>query len=297
MLKRCPHKYWKNMPETAGSSRAVAGAQARESAMVEAGGSRFGERPKSLSGIDERSMPARRCPIGLLDNRAVMGEGPQGSRADDRRRQPGDQEDLAGPVSRAGGKVLNAHLERAGIERRQVYLTTAVKHFKLVPRSFGAASGGLHQSPTAKEIDICRFWLESERAVVKPRAAARARRQRRQRPARARPSASRKRAACARARGRQRAVGHCASLYLLRLDGEARESRSGCSRPTLPRSPNGGGAGGRLTCLPDPPLTARQRRIEVDPATIAPPPRAGSSSSGWCRAFRSCAGLRMRSTW
>ena len=79
--------------------------------------------------------------------------------------QSGDQEDLAGrPFVGPAGKVLDAALERAGIDRRQVYLTNAVKHFKFVQRG----KRRLHQSPTAKEIDICRWWLDGERAVVRP---------------------------------------------------------------------------------------------------------------------------------
>jgi uracil-DNA glycosylase family protein len=166
MLKEMPRKYWKNMPETALIPELVAGAQARESAMVEAGAIEYGERPKSLSGIDEAIHACRRCPIGLLDNQAVMGEGPRKAELMIVGEQPGDQEDLAGrPFVGPAGKVLNAHLERAGIDRRQVYLTNAVKHFKYVPRG----KRRLHQSPTAKEIDICRWWLEGERAIVKPR--------------------------------------------------------------------------------------------------------------------------------
>ena len=134
--------------------------------MVEVGTIDYGERPKSLSGIDEALHACRRCPIGLLDNRAVMGEGPRKAELMIVGEQPGDQEDLAGrPFVGPAGKVLDAHLERAGIDRRRVYLTNAVKHFKYVARG----KRRLHQSPTAKEIDICRFWLEGERAIVKPR--------------------------------------------------------------------------------------------------------------------------------
>jgi DNA polymerase len=166
MLKEMPRKYWKNMPETALIPALVAGAQARESAMVVAGAIEFGERPKSLSGIDEAIHACRRCPIGLLENQAVMGEGPRKAELMIVGEQPGDQEDLAGrPFVGPAGKVLDAHLERAGIDRRQVYLTNAVKHFKYVQRG----KRRLHQSPTAKEIDICRWWLEGERAIVKPK--------------------------------------------------------------------------------------------------------------------------------
>ena len=166
MLKEMPRKYWKNMPETALIPELVAGAQARESAMVEAGTIEFGERPKSLSGIGEAIHACRRCPIGFLENTAVMGEGAKRAELMIVGEQPGDQEDLAGrPFVGPAGRVLDAHLERAGIDRRQVYLTNAVKHFKFVPRG----KRRLHQSPTAKEIDICRWWLEGERSIVRPK--------------------------------------------------------------------------------------------------------------------------------
>jgi DNA polymerase len=154
------------MPETALIRDLVTGAQARERAMVEAGTIEFGERPKSLSGIGQAIHACRRCPIGLLDNTAVMGEGPRKAPLMIVGEQPGDQEDRAGhPFVGPAGGVLDAHLERAGIDRRQVYLTNAVKHFKFVQRG----KRRLHQSPTAKEIDICRWWLDSERAIVKPK--------------------------------------------------------------------------------------------------------------------------------
>jgi DNA polymerase len=165
MLKEMPRKYWKNMPEAALIPELVAGAQAREQAMVEAGTLEFEEQPKSLSAIDKAIHACRRCPIGLLENTAVMGEGPRTAKLMIVGEQPGDQEDLAGrPFVGPAGQVLDRHLERAGIDRREVYVTNAVKHFKYVQRG----KRRLHQSPTAKEIDVCRWWNEAERAVVKP---------------------------------------------------------------------------------------------------------------------------------
>ena len=124
------------------------------------------EQPGTLAGIDKAIHACRRCPIGLLDNRAVMGEGPKKADLMIVGEQPGDQEDLAGrPFVGPAGRVLDAYLERAGIDRRQVDLTNAVKHFKYVQRG----KRRLHQSPTTKEIDICRWWMDGERAIVQPR--------------------------------------------------------------------------------------------------------------------------------
>jgi DNA polymerase len=61
--------------------------------------------------------------------------------------------------------LLDRHLERAGIDRAATYVTNAVKHFKYVQRG----KRRLHQTPTAKEVDICRWWVESERAIVRPK--------------------------------------------------------------------------------------------------------------------------------
>ena len=165
MLKEMPRKYWKNMPEAALIPELVAGAQGREAAMVEAGELDMGERPDTLAAIDKAIHACRRCPIGLLDNTAVMGEGPKDAALMIVGEQPGDQEDEQGrPFVGPAGKVLDTHLEAAGIDRRAAYVTNAVKHFKFVQRG----KRRLHQSPTAKEIDICRWWIEGERAIVQP---------------------------------------------------------------------------------------------------------------------------------
>ena len=122
--------------------------------------------PATLGGIEKAIHECRRCPIGFLDNQAVMGEGLRKSTLMVVGEQPGDQEDLAGkPFVGPSGQLLDRYLVEAGIDRRQVYVTNAVKHFKFVWRG----KRRLHQSPTAKEIDICRFWLDAERALVKPR--------------------------------------------------------------------------------------------------------------------------------
>jgi DNA polymerase len=166
MLKEMPRRYWKNMPEAALIPELVAGAQAREAAMVATGKGHDEERPHTLSGIEKAIHECRRCPIGFLENQAVMGEGLKKSTLMVVGEQPGDQEDLAGkPFVGPSGQLLDRYLVEAGIDRRQVYVTNAVKHFKFTWRG----KRRLHQSPTAKEIDICRFWLEGELEIVKPK--------------------------------------------------------------------------------------------------------------------------------
>ena len=79
--------------------------------------------------------------------------------------QPGDKEDLAGlPFVGPAGKMLDRALEEAGIDRRKVYVTNAVKHFKFVPRG----KIRLHQKPNTPEINACRPWYARERAAIQP---------------------------------------------------------------------------------------------------------------------------------
>ncbi len=163
-----PRKYWKNMPEAALIPRLVAGAQAREAAMVDKGAAVFGkgDRPESLSGIGEAIHACRRCPIGCNGTRAVMGEGAKDAALMIVGEQPGDVEEQEGrPFVGPAGRLLTAHLEKAGVVRDQAYVTNAVKHFKFTPRG----KRRLHQSPAAGEIDICRWWLDGERELIKPR--------------------------------------------------------------------------------------------------------------------------------
>jgi uracil-DNA glycosylase len=79
---------------------------------------------------------------------------------------PGDREDLAGHVFVGpAGHLLDRALDAAGLERGELYLTNAVKHFRFRERG----KRRIHQTPTAEHVNACRPWLEAEIAVVKPR--------------------------------------------------------------------------------------------------------------------------------
>ena len=74
--------------------------------------------------------------------------------------QPGDQEDVIGrPFVGPAGQIMDRAMEEAGIDRRTIYITNAVKHFKFTPRG----KRRIHQTPEAPEIQACRFWLDVER--------------------------------------------------------------------------------------------------------------------------------------
>lgn len=80
--------------------------------------------------------------------------------------QPGDQEDRSGrPFVGPAGKVLDRALEAADIDRTEVYITNAVKHFKNERRG----KRRIHKKPNTSEIDACRWWLENEFEIFQPR--------------------------------------------------------------------------------------------------------------------------------
>jgi DNA polymerase len=106
------------------------------------------------------------CDLYKCGTQTVFGEGRAGSRAMLVGEQPGDSEDRVGrPFVGPAGKLLDKALEAAGIDRKLVYVTNVVKHFKWVPRG----KRRLHEKPNAREIAACRPWLEAEIALVKPR--------------------------------------------------------------------------------------------------------------------------------
>lgn len=97
---------------------------------------------------------------------AVFGQGPAPARLMLVGEQPGDQEDRQGePFVGPAGRLLDDALEAAGIDRGDVYLTNAVKHFKFTA---GQGKRRLHKKPGSREIAACRPWLEAEFDLVRP---------------------------------------------------------------------------------------------------------------------------------
>ena len=98
----------------------------------------------------------------------VFGEGPRAADVMLVGEQPGDQEDRQGhPFVGPSGRLLDEALLAADIDRRRVYVTNAVKHFKFV--RIELTKRRLHKKPTAAEVRACRPWLEEEIRLVKPR--------------------------------------------------------------------------------------------------------------------------------
>lgn len=182
MRAEMPKKYWKNLPEAQDIAPLIAGAEARVERMRKAAVSAANPRTEkwrtrvaddllldddltSLDAVARAVGQCTRCPIHCNATQAVAGEGDATARIMLVGEQPGDQEDLQGrPFVGPAGRVLNEAIGEAGLERRRLFLTNAVKHFKFEPRG----KRRLHQNPTAAEIDMCRWWLDRERRLVKP---------------------------------------------------------------------------------------------------------------------------------
>ena len=119
----------------------------------------------SLSSLRAAAAGCRACPLWQRGTRTVFGEGPKTALVMFVGEQPGHEEDLAGkPFVGPAGKLLDRALEQAGIDRRRVYVTNVVKHFKWEPKG----KRRIHAKPNAAEIAACRPWLEAELEVVKP---------------------------------------------------------------------------------------------------------------------------------
>jgi uracil-DNA glycosylase len=107
----------------------------------------------------------RQCDLYKRATQTVFGEGPPHARLVMIGEQPGDHEDKEGhPFVGPAGHLLDRALEEAGIDRTEVYLTNAVKHFKWKP----SGKVRVHQRPNAAEIAACRNWWESEIEAIKP---------------------------------------------------------------------------------------------------------------------------------
>jgi len=120
---------------------------------------------RSLRTLREAAADCRGCPLWADATQTVFGAGPRKARLLLVGEQPGDREDREGePFVGPAGRVLDRALEEAEIERGDVYLTNAVKHFKWRPRG----KRRLHQTPRAGEIEACRPWLAAELEAVQP---------------------------------------------------------------------------------------------------------------------------------
>ncbi len=187
MQKEMPRRYWANLPEAVLIDPLAAHAAERTMTMIAQGPSEparrraapsparavrpgdpgVAETPASLPALTEALQRCRECPIGEHATRAVPGEGPRRARLMFVGEQPGDQEDLQGrPFVGPAGQLFARALAELGVDRREVYISNAVKHFKFELRG----KRRIHKTPAQEEAAACLHWLETEIALVDPQA-------------------------------------------------------------------------------------------------------------------------------
>jgi DNA polymerase len=123
--------------------------------------------PKALSlrSLKLASKSCQGCPLYKPATQTVFGTGPSAAPLMFIGEQPADQEDLAGkPFVGPSGHLLDTVLAKVGIDRKSIYVTNAVKHFKFEPRG----KRRIHRKPVSREINACKPWLTAELQVVHP---------------------------------------------------------------------------------------------------------------------------------
>lgn len=181
MQSEMPKKYWINMPEAAFIPEMIAGATARAQAMADAAPTlpplRMARVQAQLAscqsewGGPQEGLPAAisaciRCPLHKEATQPVLGEGPTDASLMIVGEQPGDYEDLTGkPFVGPAGQLFDKVARVVGLDRKQTYVTNAVKHFKFAPQG----RRRIHQRPNPSEIEQCRWWLNAEIAAGSPK--------------------------------------------------------------------------------------------------------------------------------
>jgi DNA polymerase len=184
MVKEMPRRYWRNLPEAELIPELVASARSRTAEMVAKPATEPSRRVVKAAIRNSRDAPyegtaattleevaagvdhCRRCDLWRDATQGVPGEGPARAKLLFVGEQPGDQEDLAGkPFVGPAGQVFDRALLAAGVPRAETYVTNAVKHFKHELRG----KRRIHKTPNAGEVTACRWWLDAERRLIRPR--------------------------------------------------------------------------------------------------------------------------------
>ena len=182
MRQEMPSSYWKHLPEAQLLPTLIQGAGTRVRAMAERApvaprrripvpavqpAAADTSRNPSLAALRRAAQGCRACPLWEPATQAVFGEGPVDARVLVLGEQPGDMEDLSGrPFVGPAGKLLDRALAELGIDRAQLYLTNAVKHFRFERRG----KLRLHRNPEPSHVQACRSWLAAEIERVRPQA-------------------------------------------------------------------------------------------------------------------------------
>jgi DNA polymerase len=169
MKAEMPVRHWATLPEAQVISELLIKADGRVLQMAKGQKGSAAEFVPAAATIDELRSAAHRCEGCSLHEQAtqvVFGEGPVDASVVMVGEQPGDEEDQKGhPFVGPAGRLLDKAMREAGLDRSQMYVTNAVKHFKFTERG----KRRIHAKPTGLEVSACRPWLEAELMVIKPK--------------------------------------------------------------------------------------------------------------------------------
>jgi DNA polymerase len=122
-----------------------------------------------LEALRRQAASCQACDLYRRATQTVFGEGDPHAAIVLVGEQPGHEEDLTGrPFVGPAGRLLDEALGRAGLDRRRLYITNAVKHFKWAKDGRGGGKRRIHERPTAGEVEACRPWLEQELWLIRP---------------------------------------------------------------------------------------------------------------------------------
>jgi probable DNA metabolism protein len=170
MRSEMPQRFWSHMPEMANLPKIMQSAPERVEEMIARqkktpGAAAFVPSGANLPELREAVPHCQGCELYQHATQAVFGEGPANAKIMFIGEQPGDQEDRAGrPFVGPAGEVLNRALQEAGLNRADVYVTNAVKHFAFEERG----KRRIHRTPRLSEVTACRPWMEAEIAQIGP---------------------------------------------------------------------------------------------------------------------------------
>ncbi len=172
MKKEMPVRHWPTLPEAALIDSLLREAPQRVERMIANGtvcsAANFLPEELTLKALRAAASACQGCELYRTATQTVFGVGPKEAAMVLVGEQPGDEEDKTGkPFVGPAGEVLNRALAEAGLDRNKLYLTNAVKHFK-----FRLTNGRrIHSTPTLREINACKPWLEAELSCLQPKVA------------------------------------------------------------------------------------------------------------------------------
>jgi DNA polymerase len=169
MKAEMPVRHWATLPEAQVIPDLLLNANARVLQMAKeqkASAAAFVPVSANLSELHSAARHCRGCTLHQHATQVVFGQGPANASLVMVGEQPGDEEDLKGhPFIGPAGRLLDKAMLEAGLDRSQIYVTNAVKHFKFEQRG----KRRIHAKPTGLEISACRPWLEAELLALQPK--------------------------------------------------------------------------------------------------------------------------------